>query len=229
MSNLSESFKHSWYKHPILWNIVCIIVAFMVLGLLSLSFLDLWTHHGSTTVVPDVVGLQLNEGVEKLKEADLEYIVSDSVYVKDKAPGSIVDVIPQPNSVVKSGREVYVTIVAFSPETITIDMLLLDTSAKQAESYLRAKGLKFEKRYVPSDFPGLVVAAKCNGRNLIVGSKVTVKDLIVLEIGEARVPEVEEPNELDLLIGSSIDMDNGASEGEVEELEYNSASENSDI
>lgn len=216
MANFSDRFKDSWYKHPILWNLVTIVVSLIFLVILGLFFLDLWTHHGSTTVVPDVVGQDLPEATRILEDADLDYVIVDSVYTKDKRPGSIVDIVPQSGSIVKAGREVYLTIVAFSPEPIIIDILLVETSAKQAEAYLRAKGLKVEKRYVPSEFDGLVVSAKCNGRNLTVGSKVTADDTIVLEVGkiENRQEEVVDP--LDVLIGASIDEYGNEVEGSVQ-------------
>lgn len=213
---MKEFLRKSWEKHPILWNFLCIIVSLMLLGYLSLWFLDLWTHHGSTTKVPDVIGMSLSDGVEELRDADLEVVISDSVYTKAKRPGSIVDVIPRPESVVKAGREVYITIVAFSPEPIIIDMLLLDTSAKQAEAYLKSKGLKVEKRYVPAEYSDVVVGIKCKGRNLSVGSRVTVDDVIILEIGERRGEEtVSDP--LDIMIDASLDYDQATEQEDFSE------------
>lgn len=223
MASFSDRFKDSWYKHPILWNLVTILVSFVLLIVLALFFLDLWTHHGSTTVVPDVLGYDVPAASEMLEDADLEYVIADSVYTRDKRPGSIVDVIPQPGSIVKAGREVYLTIVAYSPEPIIIDILLIDTSAKQAEAYLRAKGLKVEKRYVPSEFADIVVAAKCNGRNLTVGSKVTAADTIILEVGKIEEPKNEIVDPLDILIGASID-ESGNSVEENAEVEVEPAS-----
>lgn len=216
MEDFKSTFKKSWRKHPIIWNLVSIAVSLFVLAFITLCFLDVWTHHGSTTTVPDVIGMRLNMGVEMLKDADLEAVVSDSVYSKDKVPGSIVDVIPQPNSIVKAGREVYLTIVAFSPEPVIIDILLIDTSAKQAEAYLKSKGLHVEKRYVPAEYSDVVVGAKCNGRNLTVGSKVTINDTIILEIGKVPEPVEESDDPLDLLIESSFGMEENGSHMEVE-------------
>lgn len=184
------------------------MASFVVLAFIALCFLDIWTHHGATTTVPDVIGLNLNRGIDELRQADLKVVVSDSTYTRKSPPGSIVDVIPAPNSIVKAGREVYVTIVAFSPEPIIIDMLLIDTSAKQAEAYLKSKGLNVVKKYVPSEYDDVVVGVKCNGRSLSVGSKVTANDVITLEIGEIpKIEEEEELSPLDMMIESSVDFE----------------------
>lgn len=208
MGQKKTSFMTSVKKHPILWNVAFIFVALAVLCFLALCFFDVWTHHGSTTVVPDVIGMRYSNATEILREADLEVVISDSVYSKDRAPGSVVDVIPQPNSVVKAGREVYVTIVAFAPEPIMIDMLLTDISWKQAEAYLKSKGLRVEKVYVPSQYPDLVMNVKCNGRNLVVGSQVTVDDVVVLEVGKLPEHEYESEDPLDLMINAALNLEN---------------------
>lgn len=221
MQKIKAFLKKSWNTHPILTSVVGILLSFLILSYLSICFLDIWTHHGSTTKVPDVIGMPLNEAIEKIEDADLHVIISDSVYTKDKAPGSVVDVIPSSNSIVKAGREVYITIVAFSPEPIIIDMLLIDSSAKQAEAYLKSKGLRVERRYVPAEYDDIVVAVKCNGHDISVGSKVTVDDLIILEVGHVERPVEEDYDPLDILIDASVDFNDGSTEGSFEEEEFN--------
>lgn len=219
MSDKYNNLTTARRKHPILWNTVAIIISLFVLGFLTICFLDLWTHHGSVTRVPNVIGMNYSNAISVLENADLDVVIADSVYSKDRAPGSVVDVVPQAGSVVKAGREVYVTIVAFSPEPITIDMLLTDISWKQAEAYLKAKGLRVEKRYVPSQFPDLVVDVKCKGRSLSVGSRVTVDDIIILEVGQIPQPVYDESDSLENALDSAINATISIDETEFEDLE----------
>lgn len=166
--------------------------------------------------------MSLKEGVTTLREAHLKVIVADSVYRKDLRGGTIVDVIPQPGAIVKSDREVYLTIVAYSAEPVILDMLLTDISWRQAEAYLKAKGLKVEKRYVPSQYPDLVVAVKCNGKELTLGSKVTIDDVITLEIGQASHPSYISESKLDDTIDANIFVDGSdveTDDGEIEDDE----------
>ena len=204
MSKFIDFLKRMWIVHPFLSNIVLIIISLFCLSWITLCFLDVWTHHGQVAKVPNVINMNLREGVQILNEADLKVVVSDSVYRKDLRGGTIVDIIPQPGAIVKADREVYVTIVAFSAEPVIIDMLLTDISWRQAEAYLKSKGLKVEKRYVPSQYPDLVVAVKCNGKELSLGSKVTIDDVITLEVGQAvqQIPVAD--NALDDAIDANI-------------------------
>lgn len=210
MDKVKIFFKQFWNNHPIISNVFLIIASLCILCWLTLCFLDLWTHHGDTTRVPNVIGMEYSRAVKTLQAADLKVVISDSVYTRDKPAGSIVDVVPQPDAVVKAGREVYVTIVSFSPEPITIDVLLTDISWKQAEAYLKAKGLKVEKTYVESQYPDVVLDIKCNGRSLALGSNVTIDDTIVLVVGRIPEPvyeEVTDENKLEAAIEAALAAD----------------------
>lgn len=204
---MTAAFKQSWYKHPIIWNVCLILISLVIFFQLLIWFMAWWTHHGQNAVVPDVIGMDYQRAVNTLQAADLKVVIADSVYRKDKTPGSVVDVIPQPNATVKAGREVFVTIVAFAPEPITIDAMLTDMSYKQAEAILKAKGLRVEKRYVPYQYNDIVVDVKCKGRSLSIGSRITVDDVITLEVGQVPQPVYTEPDPLDMAIDAAIDSD----------------------
>ena len=204
-------FARIWYKFPVFWNLLLIIAFLLLFGLSIPYFLDLWTHHGQVSKVPNIVGKSLGEAVKQLEAANLDVVVVDSVYRQDLAPGTVTDAMPSVNSVVKKGRPVYLTIKAFSPEKVTIDMILTDISYKQAEAYLKARGLQVERRFVPSLYPDLVVSVKSNGRSLGLGSKVSVEDLIVLEVGNA--PESTGDLNMDMAIQAALEAKEQESEG----------------
>lgn len=188
MNRFAEFWRKLWYGHPILCNIFLILVSLVCLGWATICFLDIWTHHGQVAKVPNVINMGFKEGVETLHEASLDVIVADSVYRKDLRGGTIVDVIPQPGAIVKANREVFITIVAFSAEPVVLDMQLTDISWRQAEAYLKAKGLKVQKQYVPSQYPDVVVAVRCRGKEVTLGDKVTIDDVITLEVGQVPTP-----------------------------------------
>lgn len=204
-------FARIWYKFPVFWNLLLIIAFLLLFGLSIPYFLDLWTHHGQVSKVPNIVGKSLGEAVKQLEAANLDVVVVDSVYRQDLAPGTVTDAMPSVNSVVKKGRPVYLTIKAFSPEKVTIDMILTDISYKQAEAYLKARGLQVERRFVPSLYPDLVVSVKSNGRSLGLGSKVSVEDLIVLEVGNA--PESTGDLNMDMAMQAALEAKEQESEG----------------
>ena len=90
-------------------------------------------------VVPDVKGMKLEDAAEFFGNNKLRYNVIDSVFSKDVAPGSIVELVPGVGSKVKEGRIVFVTINALTSQMAVIPEVE-DLSFRQAYALLRARG-----------------------------------------------------------------------------------------
>lgn len=175
----------------LLVNILLMCLATLALVWGADMFLSVWTRHGDTITVPSVRSLQFDRAVSELDSEGLVGIVSDSVYDKGTAPGTVIDQNPKAGTVVKEGREVFLTINAFSPKMTTLPGLT-DISVRQARSIL--EGLEIYnvvERRVPSDFKDLVLSVRYKGARLMPGARVPVNAVIELEVGEG-IPEVFE-------------------------------------
>jgi beta-lactam-binding protein with PASTA domain len=139
--------------------------------------------HGRTSTVPQIKNLSFAEARFTLSEANLEIEISDSIYDKTLAPGTVVESWPKAGAVVKRGRQVYVTINAFSPKQIAITKPISGVSARQAISYLQALGITITEKHVPSQYEGLVERATVDGRPLGVGSIIPITSIVTLEVG----------------------------------------------
>lgn len=206
-----ESFiKKAFREYPLLSNITLMILSVLIVGFLLLLFIDVWTHHGATSVVPDVKHLEYDQAVEVLKESHLETVIADSIYDDTHKPGMVVEVWPKPGAVVKKGREVYVTIVAFSPRTVVIDMPLTNMSARMAIDNLRSLGIKnVEIKEVASQYNGLVMGVVVNGKRVSMGARVPVNSRVVLEVGSDGTGLDTDINELslDAMIDSALNSE----------------------
>ena len=67
------------------------IVAALVIGWLSMLWLDSWTRHGDTISVPAVRTLAYNKAMDILNAEGLKGIVADSVYDNHTAPGTVIE------------------------------------------------------------------------------------------------------------------------------------------
>jgi beta-lactam-binding protein with PASTA domain len=170
-------------KHPIISTIIAICFTSLILIWICLIFLDFWTMHGRTSTVPQIKNLSFAEARFTLSEANLEIEISDSIYDKTLAPGTVVESWPKAGAVVKRGRQVYVTINAFSPKQIAITKPISGVSARQAISYLQALGITITEKHVPSQYEGLVERATVDGRPLGVGSIIPITSIVTLEVG----------------------------------------------
>lgn len=168
---------------------IMIIVA-VAIGWLAMLWLDVWTRHDDTITVPPVKTLSYGEAAARLDQHGLVAVLSDSVYDKSTRPGTVIDQNPKVGTIVKEGREIYLTINAFSPKMVSLPTLT-DISLRQAKSILEGLEIKkvVEKR-VPSDFKDLVLAVRYKGTQLSPGARVPVNATIELEVGEGKAEEL---------------------------------------
>ncbi|MDE6277597.1 MAG: PASTA domain-containing protein [Muribaculaceae bacterium] len=187
-------------KHPIIGTLVLISITGIVLIWAVMIFLDHWTMHGETSVVPDVRNKSYAEARQILASSNLGIEISDSIYDRNMPRGTVMETMPRAGAVVKKGRQVYVTVTAFAPKQVTVTMPLQgNVSERQAISYLRGLGISdIRTVYVPSEYTNLVVGARYGDTPISVGTVLPVTATVTLEIGMAPVasPDFEESDSL---------------------------------
>lgn len=187
--------RNFFQRHIILFNVLIMVCVGLILCWLSYLMLDVWTGHGDERTVPNVIGKQLEAGKALLNNNDLKIIISDSVFDNPAAPGTIIDQNPHEGARVKNGRDIYVTIVAFSPKLIVVPNL--ETSGQQAIERFRAMGVNNldTVMVIAEDRVGLVLGATYNGHQLHKGDKIPVNARVTLTIGMKRPAPVYIPQE----------------------------------
>lgn len=66
--------------------------------------------HGKYEIVPNLHGLSYAQAEKALKAAGLQVELSDSVYDKSTAPGTVLEQSPRAKTKVKPNRVVYLTV-----------------------------------------------------------------------------------------------------------------------
>lgn len=221
-SRSEDSFFADFYgKHPIVSHVAFIVLTAVLLGWLALIFLDIWTEHGKTTVVPEIRNSSYASAALKLDDAGLSIEISDSIYDESMSPGTVIESWPKAGAVVKPGREVYVTITSFSPRQVVVAMPLTGVSSRQAVSYLEGLGISNIRLVkVPSQFADLVEDAKYKGRDITVGMQLPVNAAVTLDVGCVPQDYFDEETFDDEVVGSALpdsDADNGDSDPNMTE------------
>lgn len=171
-------------KHLIITNLLAMAGVTVVLLLLAMWGLRLWTDHGKVQVVPDVAGLPLKDAVAALAQYDLKAEVVDSLHVDTTPRGAVVDQVPKAGDKVKPGREVYLTINAYTLKKISVPDLT-GASLRQAKATLNSLGFNdVDVTYVPSDYKDLVMTVKVMGVTLHPGTLLTPDTRLEIEVGE---------------------------------------------
>jgi hypothetical protein len=193
------------FRNGSIFIAINIAVAIGVLALLLWalkSYLHDYTEHGIEVEVPNIKGVTVTEAKAMMESEQLKLVVIDSTY-SDKVPfGTIVEQDPTPNSHVKHGRPIYVTINASGKRKVQMPDLR-DISYRQAEATLRGLGLIVDEEYdyEPSEFRDLVLDVKADGKSINAGEKLAVGTRVRLVVGFGRgTEEVIVPNVVGMTI-----------------------------
>ena len=167
----------------ILKRLLLAIVIFVALAWVTIALIDVYTHHGESETVPDLRGLYVEEADLLLNNHGLYSMVIDSVFVRDKKLGTIIEQIPAYNSTVKRNRPIYLIINSRQVRQIPVPDVN-DVSFRQADAMLKSIGLNVSSvEYSPSEYKDLVIAIKYRGRNISSGMRVPEGSSLVLVVG----------------------------------------------
>ena len=174
----------NFLKSKFFWiNVGVAILSVIVLTIIVLFSLKFFTKHGEQVAVPDVTGLYVEEADVLLKKQDLSYQVVDSVYVRDKLQGEILEQIPRAESNVKTGRTIYLTINSKSDKMIILPQIQ-NVSYRQARATLEAIGFVVSNiEYKPSEFPDLVMGIRVGQTPVRAGDRLRAGASVVLIVG----------------------------------------------
>ena len=179
--------KNSFWNNNIfgytLKNLLIAIAVFIGLVWVTLIVIDFYTNHGETHKVPGVKGVSVEQAVDMLSRLDLKAVVIDSVYVKEKKLGTVIEQNPAEGSVVKPGRSIYLVVNSRSVRLIALPQVT-DISIRQAEATLASIGITVSSvQYAPSEYKDLVLEVKYRGQSIIHGAKIPEGSSVVLVAG----------------------------------------------
>lgn len=187
--NKAPKTGRSPFVKKLLINLCCMAAAGFALVWIALMWLDVWTDHGNEVHTPAVCGLDYATAVKTLESRGFTVELLDSVYDTTHRPGTVTDQTPKEGSMVKAGREIYLTITAFSPKMVSVPKVT-DVSERQARAMLAGVGLNnITTVTVPSEYKDLVAGIRVNGKDAVPGTRVPVTARVVLEVGGGPVEE----------------------------------------
>ena len=183
MISLKDFF--SFKNNKVFWvNLIAmpIVVIAIIFGVLH--WLDTYTHHGESIIVPNINGLPLEEAGKELSKKNLELEVVDSNYVKGMPAGAVLEQKPVAGAKVKIGRTIYLTINTGEIPKVAIPDIIDNSSYRQAEARLRAMGFKLtEPEYIEGE-KDWIYGVKFNGKELTSGEKIPREAVLTLCVGD---------------------------------------------
>ena len=206
----------NFFKSKIFWiNVAIAAVIFFIAVTITMNWLDGYTQHGETITVPDLKGMSMEQVERQLKSKNLQYAIFDSLFEKDKAPASVLDQNPKPDTKVKENRTIYLTVNAYNPPKLKMPKLV-DKSLRQAQIELESYGLVVgQLTYVPDMAQNAVLKQLINGKEIKPGDLIAKGTTVDLILGDGLGnSQIEVPFLLNLtlseakfvLTGSSLNL-----------------------
>lgn len=119
---------------------VLIGAALYLLVWLASQALSVYTRHGQSLTLPNLKGLKMEEVESLLAQKKLRYVITDTVFVDKMPKSAVVEQNPAPNSKVKEGRIIYLSINSDASATVLMPNLI-NSSLRYAETVLNGMGL----------------------------------------------------------------------------------------
>lgn len=161
-----------------------VLVTIYILVWLAAQALSVYTRHGQSLTLPNLKGLKMEEVEQILAEKKLRYVITDTVFV-DKLPKlAVAEQNPVPNSKVKEGRIIYLSINSDASATVIMPNLI-NSSLRYAETVLTGMGLNVGNiSYKPDIAQNAVLDQLWNGQSLQPGVKLPKGSTIDLLVGD---------------------------------------------
>lgn len=119
------------------------LLGFLVFFFLLIRFwLNIYTNHGESLQVHDYTGMHLDEAIQKAKSRSFKVVVSDSIYLVDREPFTVLEQEPKPFSRVKENRRIYIIITKQTPDEVTLPNLVGSYDYDQYSRKLKLLDLK---------------------------------------------------------------------------------------
>lgn len=211
----------AWLRnHPIIANLLGIVLLFLCLAVVAFVAMALGTRHDARRTVPDFVGLSMEDAAYFAERRDLQIIVNDSLHVSASPGGVVLEQLPAKGTVVKPGRKVYVTVNALAQRRVEVPYVA-GRSLRQAKHLLEASGFTIAHLEYVEDIATNYVLGEFLGENEILEDSVTVANIgsaVVLRVGLApSAPSFATPQLLGLSLyeAKSRLWESGLNVGEI--------------
>lgn len=177
------SFKKFLFSRTFLANLVLAVMLIFILLYATMQGLKIYTHHNQSFAVPDFEGKSLTDVKKMATQSKLNYVVVDSVHVKDALPGVVIDQVPEKGFKVKENRTIFLTINTMRPEMIKAPKLT-DISFRQARVLIENNGLfTGQIIYEPSEYNDLVLKALIDSTEILEGQEIVKGSQVDLIVG----------------------------------------------
>jgi len=178
------SLKNFIFSKVFIRNLGLALAIIVGIAMLLIIWLNIYTRHGQSRVVPDFTGMDIEEVTRTARKNKLKYQISDSVYTNIVDRGCVAEQHPKSGLKVKKWRTIAVTINAFNPEMVEMPDLV-ELPKRQALALIESSGMETGSlRYIPDISVDVVLQQLHNGKDIMAGELLQKGSVIDLVLGK---------------------------------------------
>ena len=174
-------------------NLLAMVAVVALLPYLALLWVDSYTNHDETHVVPDVCGAQLDEAVNTLGAEKLGYTIIERRYEENAAENEVIMQHPQQGSHVKEGRKIGLVINTSVKPNRSVPSVIDNRTYREAESHILAAGFVIESVETIPGEKDWVYELRYNGKSLANGEAIPQGSALVVVVGSGEEKEDDTP------------------------------------
>jgi beta-lactam-binding protein with PASTA domain len=173
-------------------NLLAMLAVVVIVPTMVLVWLDCYTNHGESCVVPDICGMQLDDAKELLRGRNLDLEIVDYKYKKGAAENEVVEQRPVAGAKVKEGRKIMLVMSSLNKPMVSLPSVTDNCSLREAEARLKASGFVVSGVLYQDGEKDWVYSVLCDGKELYNGENIARGSSLVLVVGNGNDPIREE-------------------------------------
>lgn len=173
----------------LLFNILAMILVFVVAVVLTFNWLDSYTNHNEAYKVPDVCGMSLADAATALKGQKMNYAVQEYKYRAGAKEGEVLEQRPEADALVKEGRKIYLVLNTTEAPKSGIPPIIDNCSLREAEFRLKAAGFVVKDIEYISGEREWVYGVSYDGIELKNGAAIPRGSKVTLVVGSGNTAE----------------------------------------
>ena len=136
-----KAFLSKLVQNPYVKTVLIAMGISLTFLIVLMIYLRIYTRHNQSFPTPDFRGKSMAELKEMADDEHLRVEISDSVYIFNRKPGIVIDQNPEPGTLEKKNRRVFITINATNPIKVEVPNIVGFTM-RQAKAILEQQGLE---------------------------------------------------------------------------------------
>ena len=179
-----KEFFHKLTSRSLWGNLIAMALVLVALVLGLFLFLNAYTHHGETVVVPDLRGQRCEVAINRLRQLGLRAEIADTGYNALLSADAILDQNIPPGGRVKLDRLLLLTINSAEPRPIVLPDIADNSSLREARMRLEVLGFKLTPVKRIRGDRDWVYRIEAAGREVHAGDRLNVNIPLTLVVGD---------------------------------------------